>query len=140
MNDAGHGERDLARLLGGLEPRLDPRPHRFVTVAAGAEPEWSRQAFARVVEPEGITLVAAEETDPALASGAAGRWARITLSVHSALDAVGLIAAVAARLAARGIAVNPIAGARHDHLLVPWERREEALEELRRLARETAAP
>jgi hypothetical protein len=139
MKDSGRGERDLARLLGGLEPRLDPRPHRFVTVAADAEPEWARRAVARVVETEGITLVASEGTDPALASGAAPRWARITLTVHSALDAVGLIAAVAARLAKRGIAVNPIAGAHHDHLLVPWERREEALEELQLLAREAAA-
>jgi hypothetical protein len=140
MSDSGRGERDLARLLRGLEPRLDPRPHRFVTVAAEAEPGWSRRAFARVVEPEGVTLVVAEETIPGPATGAEPRWARITLSVHSALDAVGLIAAVAGRLAARGIAVNPVAGARHDHLLVPWERREEALEELRRLAREAAAP
>lgn len=63
-------------------------------------------------------------------------FARLTLRIHSDLEAVGLIAAVAGRLAAAGIAVNPIAGLRHDHLLVPWEERSRALGELLALARE----
>jgi RimJ/RimL family protein N-acetyltransferase len=54
-------------------------------------------------------------------------WARIELSVHSSLEAVGLIAAVASRLAAAAIPVNPWAAWHHDHLFVPWSRREEGL-------------
>ena len=46
----------------------------------------------------------------------------ITLEVHSALDAVGFLAAVTARLAAEGIGVNPVAGFHHDHLFVPADK------------------
>jgi RimJ/RimL family protein N-acetyltransferase len=45
------------------------------------------------------------------------------------------MAAVAGRLAAEGIGVNPWAAWHHDHLFVPWERREAALETLRGLQR-----
>ncbi len=62
-----------------------------------------------------------------------GEWARISLEIHSSLDAVGLTGVVASRLADLGISVNIIAALHHDHLFVPWDRREEALECLRSL-------
>jgi len=52
---------------------------------------------------------------------------RITLSVHSALDGVGLTAAVAGVLAGAGIACNVIAALHHDHILVPEADAERAL-------------
>jgi hypothetical protein len=41
---------------------------------------------------------------------------------------------VSGALAEAGIACNVVAGFHHDHLFVPWERREEALELLQRLS------
>ena len=61
-------------------------------------------------------------------------WARITLGVQSSLAAVGLTARVATVLAERGIAANVIAGCHHDHVFVPWDRRDEALQALRGLS------
>jgi len=49
------------------------------------------------------------------------------LDVNSALDAVGLTAAVSSALAAHGIPCNVLAGYHHDHLLVPIERAELAI-------------
>jgi hypothetical protein len=66
-------------------------------------------------------------------------FARITLTVHSALEGVGLTAAVSGALAEQGIACNVVAGFHHDHLFVPWERREEALGVLRKVARPAAS-
>jgi len=80
-------------------------------------------AFAMIREAEGVTIVRPGEG-----------WARITLNIHSSLEAVGLTAAVAAALAARGISANMIAAVHHDHVFVPWERREEAMTALRELA------
>ena len=78
--------------------------------------------FAIVREEEGLTLI---RPDPS------GEWARISLGVHSSLDAVGLTAELSSRLAGLGISANVVAGLLHDHLFVPWDRREEALDCLR---------
>ena len=52
----------------------------------------------------------------------------ITLKVHSALEAIRFMAAVATRLAAAGIPANPVSGFNHDHLFVPHDRAYEALQ------------
>ena len=51
----------------------------------------------------------------------------ITLTVHSALDAVGFLAAITARLAEAGISVNAVSAFHHDHLFVPVDRADEAM-------------
>ncbi|OON80666.1 hypothetical protein B1H18_12445 [Streptomyces tsukubensis] len=58
----------------------------------------------------------------------------ITLRVRSALDAVGLTAAVATELAHAELSCNVVAGFHHDHLFVPYGRAEEAVALLERLA------
>ena len=115
------GERDLSRLLQGLRPRLYSERYAF---AAAVEPSLGTGQFALVREGEGLTSI---QSDPR------GEWARISLEIHSSLDAVGLTGVMASRLADLGISVNIIAALHHDHLFVPWDRREEALECLRSL-------
>lgn len=58
----------------------------------------------------------------------------ITLNVHSALEAVGFMAHIAAALAAKGMGVNPVAGFYHDHLFVPEGREAEAMAVLQDMA------
>ena len=113
------GERDLARLLAALDPRLHTERYSFSTIQ---DPSFGDGDFAIVREEEGLTAI---RPDPA------GEWARISLGVHSSLEAVGLTAALATRLAERSISANIVAALRHDHLFVPWDRREDALEALR---------
>lgn len=123
-------EQDLARLLRGMEPVLHGAAHGFALWPGGAMPF---APFATVAEEEGLTVVAPlEELERAgLVSEA---WARISLTIHSDLAAVGLTAAFSAALAAEGISCNLVAGVHHDHLFVPWDRRLDALAALERLA------
>ena len=58
----------------------------------------------------------------------------VTLRVHSSLAAVGLTAAVATALTGVGISCNVVAGYFHDHLFVPVDRGQEAVEVLSSLA------
>jgi hypothetical protein len=58
----------------------------------------------------------------------------ITLRVHSALDAVGLTAALSTALAVAGMSANVVAGLHHDHVFVPAGQGEQAREVLRALA------
>lgn len=115
--------RALAAMLAGMAPVLDARAWFFVVV----EGEVRADAFAVIREEEGTTAILPGER-------AGMPFARITLTVHSALEGVGLTAAVSGALAGAGIACNVVAGYHHDHLFVPWDRREEALGLLRRLS------
>ena len=109
------GERDLSLLLAALHPQLREERYSF---AATQDATLQEGDFAVVREDEGLTVIRPEP---------AGEWARISLGVNSSLDAVGLTAALSSRLAEAGISANIVAALRHDHIFVPWERREEAL-------------
>ncbi len=50
------------------------------------------------------------------------KFNQITLTVHSSLDAVGLTAAVATKLASYGISANVVAAYYHDHIFVQTEK------------------
>ena len=65
------------------------------------------------------------------------RWAMITLSIHSDLEAVGFLAAITTVLAAIDIPVNAVSAYYHDHTFVPYEHHDDALECLRCMMRET---
>jgi uncharacterized protein len=114
------GETDLAELIATMRPQLFPELYAF-RYSSTFEPD----AFALIREDEGTTVVV---PDPD------GDWARITLTVHSSLHAVGLTAAFARALADAGISANVIAGLYHDHIFVPWPRRHDAMDALHQLA------
>jgi len=61
------------------------------------------------------------------------RCRRITLTVHSSLEAVGLTAAVAGALARQGISANVVAAFYHDHIFVPRDQAERAVAVLEKL-------
>ncbi|MGW8995462.1 ACT domain-containing protein [Streptomyces zhihengii] len=130
------GESDLRTLLSGMRPLLRPGRYVFTTVDGGV-PEGTTPVVT-VTEEEGLTLVVTqEEADAAgLAYDYAAGW--ITLRVHSALDAVGLTAEVSRALAGAGLSCNVVAGFHHDHLFVPHEHAERAVEVLGELSRGAA--
>jgi hypothetical protein len=124
------GTSDLDQLLRDMAPTV--RTGEFVFVPGDAVPDGV-PIEASVREDEGASaVIARSDADAtAIAYDLVACW--ITLTVHSALDAVGLTAAVSGELAGRGISCNVIAGLRHDHLLVPAPRLDEALDALRDL-------
>ncbi|MEU1813802.1 ACT domain-containing protein [Streptomyces aureoversilis] len=126
------GERDLTKLLSGMRPVLNAGRYVYATVAGEAPAGVAPVVTVR--EPEGLTLVVRqEEADAAgLPYEYVAGW--ITLRVHSALEAVGLTAAVAQALAQADLSCNVVAGFHHDHLFVPYERAEEAVSLLEALA------
>ncbi len=124
---------DLGVLLSSMRPHLHDGDYVFCCLPAGAVPD-GLHPVATVAEAEGLTVVV--PTPEALAAGldADFRCAWITLGIHSALDAVGLTAAVATALTRDGIACNVIAGFHHDHLFVPFDTAQRALAALAALA------
>ncbi|TRD10887.1 ACT domain-containing protein [Erythrobacter insulae] len=127
---------DLSAMLAGMEPQLHPSPYRFIMQnrADGAIAKFDH-TFAVIRETEGTTFIVKSE-EASEAGDESPDFARITLAVHSALDGVGLTAAVARGLADQGIPCNVIAAFHHDHLFVPWDRREQALATLTAIAQD----
>lgn len=122
---------DLQLMLRGMRPVLAPDPFGIVSVPAlpaGLKP------FATVAEAEGLTLVAESAALAAAGLVAESDWALISLTLHSDLAAVGLTAALATALGDQGISANVIAGYFHDHILVQWARRDDAMAALTRLS------
>lgn len=122
------GEHDLDAILASLTVARRPGVFAYVVLPEPGDPP--PDAVAVIREPEGTTVVV--ESAVAIDRG----WdvlyevAWLTLEVHSALDSVGLTATVSTALAAAAIPCNVIAGAHHDHLLVPVDAADRALDVL----------
>lgn len=127
------GESNLTVLLREMEPVLNTGTYVFVTLPPGCELPPG-EVVASMREPEGVSVILAQERADAL--GLAGTYpcAWITLRVQSDLAAVGLTAAVSGALAAAGISCNVVAGTCHDHLFVPASRAADAIGILHRQA------
>ncbi len=124
---------DLAALVASLQPLLHEGEYTFVTLPAGEVPA-GLSPVATVAEAEGLTLVVAVAQASAAGLQGAFDCAWITLQVGSALNAVGLTAAVAAALTNDGIPCNMMAGYHHDHLFVPYAAANRAMAALAALA------
>ncbi|GAA4627325.1 ACT domain-containing protein [Actinoallomurus vinaceus] len=127
------GETDLRRLLAGLDPVLHDGEYVFVTLPDRETPPGTRPVFV-FEEDEGRTLVLprAEAEEAGLDGVFPSAW--ITLRIHSSLEAVGMMAAIATALAEAGISCNAVSAFYHDHLFVPPDRARDAVAALRDLA------
>lgn len=119
---------DLEELIASMSP--EAREGEFVVATVPASSVAGLPAEAVIHESEGATVVLRREDADSrgIAYGYVAAW--ITLTVHSDLAAVGLTAAFSTALADAGISCNVLAGFHHDHLLVPADRRDDALEVL----------
>lgn len=128
--------RDTQDMIKVMAPVRDPETWHFCTtddreLAERAHPH----ALAVFGEEEGTSLILPDEAARDLGFAVEMPMSRITLSVHSALDGVGLTAAVATALAGAHIPCNVVAAYYHDHVFVPEELAEDAVAILRDVAR-----
>ena len=123
------GESDLLTLIAQMSPSLDDQVWAFVSVGEVSSEYVAEHALATFHEAEGTTLIVpwekAEEFDVC-----SEPMARITLNIHSSLEAVGLTAAVSQALASEAISANVVAGFYHDHIFVPQTAGERAVASL----------
>lgn len=122
------GITDLRLLLRDMKPELTVGEFHFSTIADATLQQVAALApLCTFRETEGMTLVLDRQTALAndLADGPAMR--RITLTVHSSLEAVGLTAAVVTALTEAGISANVVAAFFHDHIFVPAADAERAI-------------
>ena len=122
--------RETEAMIRGMSPKLVPGRVVFRSVPVDDAGSLLATARAMVREAEGVSLIVPVSDD----ADEPQAMRQITLGVLSALDGIGLTAAVSSALAARGIPCNIVAAYHHDHVFVPEDRSEEALDALKRLS------
>lgn len=127
-------ERDLTVLLGNMKPEMRQGTFVFCTISPNEPVPATVTPLLTFREQEGTTLVIVLEEAEAAGLRYAFASRLITLTAHSALDAVGFLAAITARLAEAGISVNAVSAFHHDHLFVPADRADEAMAVLQELS------
>lgn len=128
------GEKSITALLRGMSPKLNPGEYVFCTVADSAALQGS-EVLGSFREQEGLTAILERSRADALGLEYSFVAAWITLTIHSALDAVGLTAAFASALGEAGISCNVIAAYYHDHIFVASDDAAQAMTVLQALSR-----
>ena len=102
------GETNLSKLLASMSPELMPNEYVFCSVKGEYGDFQELSPLATYREAEGLTLVVTKEAAIANKLPFESVFKGITLTIHSSLDAVGLTAAFANKLAEKGISANVI--------------------------------
>ena len=122
------GIKDLDILLSNIEPVLDERNFVFCSFPTI---DWKIMYELNPIgifhEKEGVTFILEQQDAVNKKIHYQSVYRLITLNVHSSLDAVGLTAAFSAKLAEKNISTNVVTAYYHDHIFVPEEKAELAL-------------
>ena len=132
------GEKNLTKLIKYMRPVLDKREFVFSTVSFSERKKLNVNPICEFQEKEGLTLILEKRE----AEGNKLKYSfdskMINLSIHSDLNAVGLLAAITNKLAENNISVNVVSAFYHDHLFVSFDKADEAIRLLEVTAREYA--
>src|SRR5579872_192219 len=134
----GDAERNLGELMRQMGPDMDPEEYVYCTLPRGAA-RADLTPLCTFREAEGETLIVRRVEAEEMHLDFTFPCRRITLRVHSSLEAVGFLAKIASELAQHGISTNCVSAYYHDHLFVPPDQAEDALRILRELQRATEA-
>ena len=124
---------ELDLLLQSMSPEIQSGEWVFCTVDGNLADYTHLQPLAFVTEPEGLSIIISPEAAIKAKLPFKSTFKQITLTVHSSLEAVGLTAIVATKLASYGISANIVAGYYHDHIFVQKEKATQALKALQEL-------
>jgi len=125
---------DLPSLLRSMTPVLNPGTFAFALIKP-AQCIDPLIILASIKEAEGLSVVVSEGDAIKNQLDILFRCSWITLTVNSDLHAIGLTAAFSAALGNAGISCNVVAGACHDHIFVPVDKANDAIQTLQALQR-----
>jgi hypothetical protein len=128
-------ETDLSVLLKNLNPVASSENYVFTTLpAVKLSSTLVSVAKGMFQEREGTTLILPVAAAKQANLQFKGYYRCITCEVHSSLEAVGMTAAMSTALGKAGISANVVAAYYHDHIFVPAEKVDVALDVLTSLS------
>ena len=122
---------ELNELLKSMSPEIQDGEYVFCTFTDINMEYRHLKPLATFKESEGLTLIIPLEIAVKEKLSFEGVFKQITLTVHSSLEAVGLTAAVANKLASYEISANVVAAFYHDHVFVQVAKVQQALSALK---------
>lgn len=123
------GTADLITLLATMKPELSEAEVVFCSFPdATVDDKLLLSSIGFFREQEGFTPIIRKSDAESHGVPFHSVLKAITLTVHSSLEAVGFTAAVTGRLATQGISANMVAAFYHDHVFVPAQDAERALQ------------
>ena len=136
-SEPSKGETNLDLLLKTMSPVLDDTPYIFGTFETASYGELSHlNPIFSFQESEGLSLIIPQSKADEHSVAYDNTYKKITLEVHSSLEAVGLTAAFAAKLTKHGLSANVVAGYFHDHIFIRSDVAEKAVAALKELQSE----
>ncbi|MBQ0787047.1 MAG: ACT domain-containing protein [Oceanihabitans sp.] len=120
------GEKNLEVLLKTMKPKHNLGEFVFCTTDHLEQINIS-QIIMSFQEKESVTIITKKEVADQLNLKYSFVASWITLTVHSALEAVGLTAAFSNALSENGISCNVVAAYYHDHIFVDIKDTEKAM-------------
>ena len=128
-----NGITDFKTLIESMSPEISEESFVFFSVEADKIPQELR-AEGIFREKEGITIICEENEALKHSFPCEERYKRISLGVHSSLQAVGFLHAIISELTDEEISCNVISAYYHDHIFVPEPTADKALLVLSNLA------
>ena len=126
------GETHLNTLLASLKPELQKGEYVFLTMAEVTGVDLS-EAVCTFREKEGLSVILPRKIadNQHIEYSFIASW--ITLNVYSSLESTGLTAAISKALNDENISCNAVAAFYLDHIFVPREDGDRAMEVLKKL-------
>ena len=128
------GMKDLNELLKTMKPELLEEEFIFSTISKDICAGLPFKPLCFFQEIEGVTIICEKSQADDNNISYEAVWRMITLTVHSDLTAVGFLAAITNKLKEQGISLNVISAYYHDHLFVPIDLADKALNTLHELS------
>lgn len=122
------GITDLKKLLKNMQPTLLKGKYVFCSISESDLKHLRISPVFTFKEKEGISIVLSKQAADKNKLKYSGVWALITLNVYSDLSAVGFLAIITRALADARISTNVVSAFYHDHLFVPTDKAEMALD------------
>lgn len=124
------GIKDIQILLRNMEPVLDRTDYVFYSTGSSklTAEIVIMNPVVTILEDEGMTVVVSKKQADAYKLPFSIVFHKISLNIHSSLEAVGLTAAISTALASHNISANVVAGYYHDHIYIPKDSADLALE------------
>ncbi len=122
------GEKNLTALLQSMKPKLVEEDYVFCSVSIERVAALNLTPVCQFRELEGITLIITKQQAEQANINYEFVCRMITLLVHSSLEAVGFLAAITNKLAENEISVNAVSAYYHDHLFIPVDKAEQAIQ------------